>query len=327
MRRIHPLCMLVVLLVSPVWGCKHDLDALLKDTVAEPGRGASGSGSGGASSDEDGGVDTGGSSGSDGAGGSGGSGVSQPVDKCNCPALSSELEDKGIENCCRGIAQRDCGLTFGGKALCLPTKVPGRAQDACPSENAGMLELEGCCRPDARCGFQTDGKVLGAFGCIAREEIPKDFFSGVDTTPIACDFECETDADCNALAGSFVCTPNPKNGDQRICAKSCQRDADCAGNRVCAFGVDLAMNRVNAFCQSPIGPLTAGEVCTNAAECNTGVCQVIDTKNTDLGGLCSQLCINDRDCIVGPSCDPQGMRRPMGDEVQEFRVCSNPKAK
>jgi hypothetical protein len=218
------------------------------------------------------------------------------------------------------VAKATCGLSFTPNGACLPREVPGREESKCPDARDGALKLDGCCRPDSRCGYMATGAVLGVFGCVAREEIPADFAS-IDTTAVSCEYRCDTDDDCNALPGDFVCTENPADGSQRICAKKCTRDGDCGGQRrICAFGNDVEMNRVNAFCQAPIGAAEPGEFCSKAEDCGTGVC--VQDPGDPTKGLCTQLCLNDPDCQSGQTCGQGDINRPQaGSGTQKFSIC------
>lgn len=290
-------------------GCQHDLTALQTDLDDN-----------GPSLRKDAGAS--GSSGSSGAGGSGGShdgsgGSNLPStsgDPClkSCDEPSTAAKTAGLVSCCYGIRKDKCGLNFGMDKVCLPLSAPGRPDDTCPAAHKGLMQAAGCCRPDARCGFQADAFGLG---CVAREDVPMSLL-GAAITPIACAFPCQEDAQCSVAGSTYKCGPNPTtDGPPHICVQTCERDADCPRDQVCALTNDKTENRVLAFCQSQLTDKAPGEPCSSADECAQGVCLMNAT-------VCTQLCKFQSDCpSERPVCYKAPIERPDGGTAQQFGAC------
>jgi hypothetical protein len=302
--------------------CTHDLDKLRSDRssgLRDAGPSGSGSGgSGGRSNVGDGGGGSGGrgDAGTD-AGGEGGSGGSEaPADTCEpCPELSSTATELELRSCCRGVGASECGFTFGASTLCLPGSVPGQADAACSGVTAGGMQLDGCCRPDGRCGLDATATGLG---CVAREVISEHLGAGT-AAAVACRYECETDAECNVVPGGFVCAEDPA-GDERFCANECSRDRDCPTEleQVCAFANDFAMNRVLAICRPAVGGVEPGSVCEAAEDCVHGVCLAVTNREP----YCTEFCRTHADCADDrPTCFESNIARPDGGTAQEFSIC------
>jgi hypothetical protein len=75
--------------------------------------------------------------------------------------------------CC--VDETKCGVTqemlFGG-GFCAEQDQPGEPDTECPSESASVMglitiPLEGCCRPDTKCGVNLD--LIGV-GCVERTQ-------------------------------------------------------------------------------------------------------------------------------------------------------------
>jgi hypothetical protein len=230
----------------------------------------------------------------------------------SCEEPSAAAKQAGLMNCCFGIRKDKCGLSFGAGNLCLPPKAPGIPDDNCPASQKGPMQLPGCCRPDARCGYVTTALDLG---CVARDDVPAALIGG-EITPMACQFPCKADTDCSVAGSEFKCGPNPNaDGPARICVQTCERDADCPRDQVCALTNDKPMNRVLAFCQDPLTDKAPGESCSSADECAQGVCLM----NAE---VCTQLCKFKSDCPVErPTCFKAQIERPEGGTPQEFGAC------
>jgi hypothetical protein len=291
-------------LLIAVVGCKHDLDKLRSGRSAGMADGGSG-GSGGAGS----------STARDAGSEDGAAGSEPPADACEpCDELSSTAMQLALRSCCRGVGGGECGLTFGAGTLCLPGSVPGQPDSVCSGASAGGMRLAGCCRPDSRCGLDASETGLG---CVAREIISEHLGDG-SAEPAACRYECEDDAECNTVAGGFVCTADPAGG-ARFCAKDCARDADCAREfeSVCAFASDPALNRVLAICRSSVGDVNPGDPCTAATDCVHGVCLAANRAP-----YCTDFCRSNADCADDrPTCFAANIPRPDGGTVQSFSIC------
>lgn len=291
------------------FGCQHDLTALQtdlddngpnlrKDAGASGSSGSSGAGGNGGSHD-----------------GTGGSDVQQMSgDPClmSCDDPSTEAMNAGLMDCCYGIRKDKCGLNFGKDKVCLPPAAPGRPDDTCPGARKGAMQFAGCCRPDARCGFQADALGLG---CVARDDLPTTLV-GAAITSMPCDFPCMGDAQCSVAGSTYKCGPNPiADGPAHICVQTCERDADCPRDQVCALTNDKSENRVLAFCQAQLTDKAPGEVCSSADECAQGVCLMNAT-------VCTQLCKFQSDCpSERPICYKAPIERPDGGMAQEFGAC------
>jgi hypothetical protein len=221
-----------------------------------------------------------------------------------------------LRSCCRGVTNNECGLTFAQGSLCLARMAPGQPDPACEDTRAAGMDLAGCCRPDGRCGVVASQFGLG---CVALDDIPPAI--GGSDQPVPCQFECTVDSDCSGISGGFVCAEN-RTHTERLCADDCRRDEDCAGinGAVCALSVDLAMNRVLAICQPPLGDVLPGGFCTAPNDCVHGAC----VQLTGGDPYCSQLCRNNGDCPSAyPDCYPEQIPSPNGGRVDEFTICGN----
>jgi hypothetical protein len=303
------------LLLLALLSCSHDIDALRSERGASPGlredAGGTGGGSGGGGS----------GSGGSGAGGSGGSASSDagpnvmgPGPCEPCESLTEAAMSLDLQSCCRGIGNTQCGIAFPQSEFCLPRFVQGTLDDACPDFNQGEMQLDGCCRPDTRCGL--DAQALG-LGCAAREELLPEVDQGGDSEMIPCLYPCGVDEDCNVLPGGFVCAEDLSHAE-RHCARECKNDRDCAGTNVCALGNDLGMDRVLATCQPAVGSAAPGESCMRAEDCMHGVC--IGTAGTT--GVCSNLCRLDGECPEDrPFCADTTILTIETRTEQMFRIC------
>jgi hypothetical protein len=294
----------MLLLLVAVAACKHDLDKLRSGRSAglrDGGTGGAGAGSGAAGD-------------ADNEGGTGGS--APATDACEpCEELSSTAMQLELRSCCRGVAGSECGLTFGAGTLCLAGSVPGQPDSVCDGASAGGMRLEGCCRPDGRCGLDARGTGLG---CVAREIISEHLGDG-SAEAVPCRYECENDAECNVVSGGLVCAEDP-GGGARYCANDCARDADCAREfeLVCAFANDLAMNRVLAICRSGVGDVEPGDPCTAAGDCVHGVCLAVTNQEP----YCTEFCRTNADCADDrPTCFSSNIARPDGGTAQMFSIC------
>jgi hypothetical protein len=297
--------------------CKHDLDKLRAGRTASiRDAGTSGSGGGAAGGN----AGRAGSAGADGgpvdAGDDSGAAGGDPADVCqpSCPEVESggALE---LRSCCRGVGGRECGLTFGAGAVCLPMAVPGQADSMCTGVTVGGMRFQGCCRPDGRCGLEAGATGLG---CVAREFISEQLGDGT-AEPVACHYQCEADEDCNGVPGGFVCAEDA-SGDERFCANDCSRDRDCPAEfgQVCGFSNDFAMNRVLAICRPPVGDVEPGEACTAAEDCVHGVCLMVTGREP----YCTDFCRSNADCVPArPTCFTSNIQRPDGGTEQEFSIC------
>ncbi|HKP62500.1 MAG TPA: hypothetical protein VJV78_37455 [Polyangiales bacterium] len=127
----------------------------------------------------------GGAGGSSGKGGSGGAGSGGSVtcggETCTVNSTLLQLAPSS-KPCC--TEDDKCGQpTTSGK--CLLKNAPGVKDASCPPitvKAAGMsFPQEGCCTPHGQCG---GNYTIVEFGCVAREDVEKDF--GGPLMPIPC---------------------------------------------------------------------------------------------------------------------------------------------
>jgi hypothetical protein len=299
--------LLLVALALAVPACSHDLEKLQDERSSLVGGNGSGSGSGGARNDGSGGGGSGTSGGTD----TGGAMPMTDPDAClsSCDDLPSAAAQLGLERCCRGVDFEDCGVNFGVGQQCLGEDVEGLNDDDCPAETAPSgAEFDGCCRPDGLCGLRFESLALG---CVSRDVIPEMLLD--DPEPIVCEYPCEADGDCD-LVDNAICVEGRSNHDRSFCARACRGDGDCGQGEVCGINNNFREDRVDGFCQRPIGSLQLGDICTSPESCPHGICGSpageAATRCADLcDGLddclslhpecasrCTQLCQNDDDC-------------------------------
>jgi hypothetical protein len=303
-------CALAALLGVSAFACKHDLDALQSEVGQTAPLRDGGVPKGGRNG---GGIGSAGSAGRASAAGTGGSAEPAPSACEPCERLSAPATQLGLRSCCRGATNAECGLTFRDGTLCLPRAVAGQPDTECGSANSGDMKLEGCCRPDGRCGVAAT--VFG-LGCVARDELPANL--GGATQSKACTYECEVDADCNMGLSGLRCVENADR-DGRYCAVECERNQDCKQlGHVCALTNDVGMDRVLAVCRPPVGSAAPGEFCSAATDCVNGVCLAIQGQTP----YCSQLCRNKPDCPAGSAaCFQSNIQSPVTQRPQPFSIC------
>jgi hypothetical protein len=293
--------------------CSHDLDKLTAKNGAVQDSGSGGKGGSGGKAGK--GGSSGGGDQSDGGGGTGPD-VPDAGPTCSpCDALTTTAKDLGLRECCRGATGDECGLTFADGTLCLPRMVPGQPNTTCPELRANATtRLDGCCRPDGRCGVSADGLGLG---CVAREELGVALGGSMAQVAVSCEYTCAVDEDCDAVLPGYVCGESPDHS-QRLCLKGCKRDQDCPRGDICGLSNDQAMDRVLAVCRQPIGEVEPGSFCSAAKDCIHGVC----TKIPDGEPFCSKLCANVGDCGVDFNrCSMSGIPTPSGGASDKFSIC------
>jgi hypothetical protein len=292
-------------------GCFHDLNALKAKRNMTGGLRNSDAGKPSTLS-MDGGV-----AGENGGGASGAGGAPSEAACEPCPAVNDAGTALGLRSCCRGAINQECGLTFGQGSLCLARGVPGKSNSACPAAKQGATDLEGCCRPDGRCGLSG---TMFDLGCVARDEIlPALGVPRVDAT--ACVYECVTDDDCGGVPGGYICGEDPKDTThmRRICLNDCVRDQDCPKGQICTLGSDLANDAIRSYCRTPIGTGAVGDYCSAPRDCVHGIClQLKDMGNP----YCTELCTNDPDCPASrPNCFGSKIDTPSKASTQNFSIC------
>ena len=167
-------CLVLSLALSLFSACGDDDD----DSAGDGGAGKAGESSGG----KGGKGGAGGSSGKGGSGGAGsGGGVTCGGQTCTVNSTLLQLAPSS-KPCC--TEDNKCGQpTTSGK--CLLKNAPGVKDASCPPitvKAAGMsFPQEGCCTPHGQCG---GNYTIVEFGCVAREDVEKDF--GGPLMPIPC---------------------------------------------------------------------------------------------------------------------------------------------
>lgn len=294
-------------------GCTHDLDVVQAGgsggTPGTGGGGASGSGSGG---------DSGSGGTAAGSGGTGGDAGPTPQ-ACECGPLPAGAKSIGLTRCCLGPGGLECGVSFEDGDLCLAPMASGQANADCPDIDGPMsITLPGCCRVDGACGGSAMALDLG---CISRADLPAVFDAGQS---IACRYECNGDSDCDDMP-DFICVEHEADMDPatRFCAKECKTDGDCASKQVCAITNNDAEDRVDAYCQKPIGSLGPGGVCDSPTDCQHGLCAHVG--GADAGNTCAELCYVPADCPGDrPTCLPARILIPSKKDTPPSEVSSLP---
>lgn len=313
-------------------GCTHDLDALRSGS--EGGGGAGGEGGSGATGGGGGGTDAGaggtgaGTGGADAGGGSGGTSAALSNACEPCTMLPMFAQDLGLSRCCRGAGNEECGVSLDDGALCIAPMLEGRNDAMCPDAVGPMdTMLPGCCRPDGYCGLSLAAIDLG---CIRRDQFPDSNLGGGE--PIMCRFPCSGDSQCREVP-DHICVEDQADPDPapRFCAHDCDHDGDCEDGLVCAITNNEAADRVDSYCQAPIGALGPGSVCDSPTDCRHGLC-------ASLGGsaganTCAELCGGPADCPADrPVCFPGKILIPSKkdtppdqqtqDDFQQFGICA-----
>lgn len=106
-----------------------------------------------------------------GTGGSGGSGNSANSVSCDKQCAASMVLGVAVPACCTD--DNKCGLDLSGLGIgegCAEMNAVGSANAACPAVNLlGFYPLEGCCRPDGKCGVLDTFAGLGCTTAGAAE--------------------------------------------------------------------------------------------------------------------------------------------------------------
>lgn len=299
--------LLLALAAGLLAACTHDLDALQKNLGASGGTGGSGDQDGSVALRDTGVADAGGDAGE--------------LDTC-APCDPPEPLGSGSitpTSCCTGRNGSECGLRFPSGVRCHAREAPGMAGAGCPDITRDGTTFPGCCRVEGQCGI-----TIGGFGCVARTDVPA--LLGGPLSPRACVVPCAGDATCQAFSGDFVCVEDASHeASARGCARSCQRDKDCAPveGTVCAIQNNLTDNRVDAFCRKPFGPGEQDDTCQQADDCAHGTC-VSDNRATPPRLFCTQLCAVDLDCPGSDdTCIDSSIPVPDGTDTQPFSICWN----
>jgi hypothetical protein len=169
------------------------------------------------------------------------------------------------------------------------------------------------CHPDgwhAACSIPNpSGRAVGHY-CSALDEV---FCQNSMCFDGACLAFCLIDADCAGFAGT-VCRDVPLAKGAcaadtfRVCQPElvgqtpCGHDIDCKVGDRCSFA--QLDDRVLPVCATPAPDrLPPGAACQRPEQCRTRVCLCDQSLCDEQAGVCSMLCIDDRDCPQGTVCD------------------------
>jgi len=291
-----------MLVATLLWSvaCSHDIEALKSRAQSSGGAGGLRGTGGRRAIDMVKDAGAGGSGGKSDAGpkpdagdASSGSGGSSGANRCfPCDDLTADAKDLGLEACCGGPFNGVCGLRSPVTDECLPLSVPGVPSAKClPVAGVG---LDGCCRPDSRCGVDATSTGLG---CVEPHQVTSD---AIASEGIGCtgDYSCTKDADCAGANGDSVCAVRSP-GAEGYCVDQCKHDEDCLSNQVCALTEDYVGMRVVAGCARPVGRNMVGESCSGPNDCDHGLCRPGTPEN-----VCTLICVGTKDCPAElPRCD------------------------
>ena len=113
----------------------------------------------------------------------------------------------------------------------------------------------------------------------------------------------------------------------RFCSEICLHDDDCVEEgEVCALSNNLLLDRVDTYCQPPVGPALPGEECMVADDCAHGVCARLVGTGIEDPGFCSQICTGAPDCPVDkPACGKSEIFTPSMEDTQIIEICTGVK--
>jgi hypothetical protein len=146
-----------------------------------------------------------------------------------------------------------------------------------------------------------------------------------------CRYECNGDLACRAVS-NHICVEKEGEPDPatRFCARSCAHDGDCESGLVCAITNNDHADRVDAYCQGPLGPLAPGSACDSPNDCMHGLCAGLPGAD---GNTCAELCSAASDCpsdrpvcfigqILKPSKRDLPVDQAQPDDFQSFGICA-----
>ena len=151
----------------------------------------------------------------------------------------------------------------------------------------------------ASCGFANPGESDLGEDCTASSDCESNLCrESDDGTTGECSVFCEdSDRDC---ADSQVCL---RPEDLGICARTCDRNADCDGGNICALGADDDGSLIH-YCEMPPGDKSTGEECDTDTDCESAIClsNVLTYEGSE-GCIGDSQCPDDAECGC-PSTDP-----------------------
>jgi len=167
-----------------------------------------------------------------------------------------------------------------------------------------VAEGYACSSPVGPCGLScTDNPNICSptFPCMG---------DGPDDPNAICSAPCATSADCSSCEWS-------KNPDARISCKAisggdkyclvdfaepCLTGADCPEGETCTFGVSPDMTDLFGECMN-VGGMPPGSECNDEDDPNNLSYEERCSGFYCLGGMCSEVCVEDTDCPEGMICE------------------------
>ena len=133
---------------------------------------------------------------------------------------------------------------------------------------------------------------------------------GEDDPNATCASPCATDADCNTCEwgedpnAEFACVLI-ENGDKYCLvdqSEPCNTSADCPEDETCTIGVSPDMTDLFGKCMN-IGGMPPGSECNDEDDPNDLSYEERCSGFYCLGGMCSEVCVEDTDCPEGMICE------------------------
>lgn len=131
------------------------------------------------------------------------------------------------------------------------------------------------------------------------------------TTSNECSVGCSQDTDC-ATAANQICSSFrfSQTSHVDLCVTGCTDNSSCSNGNVCTINPDLSNNDIDQVCEAPLGAKQLGELCSNASECDTGLCLTTflfdatpcTTDSQCTAGRTCECPVNDPNCTTGKIC-------------------------
>ena len=184
-------------------------------------------------------------------------------------------------------------------------------QCACQS-NGDCTGKGGTCSPVSTgpssvgtyCGPPVGPKVSGAM-CTEDEECQSGYCAEVSEGQI-CYGACITDQDCGVPDICGLVEFLSADGLTKEIAGCIPPDLDCHGDSQCKpsevcvpVESEGLPNTLQTFCSNPVGSKSAGSICSNDNNCQSGLCFDLAEKGID---ICWATCNTDSDCLPGLFC-------------------------
>ncbi len=292
-------------------------------------------------------------------------------------------DDCESRTCVAGSCADPCtdSVQCGARQLCLTNSISkgGITQtfDVCERLQDQACTSSDSCTDGVRvCGdVRNTGAGVGAFCAFPNTSgdllgsdcsVNADCFDGLCLSSIdECSVVCDSDSDCSVTENQ-VCSTFffAQNSSLDLCVRGCTDNGSCAAGDVCTINSDVTNDDIDQICDEPAGPGELGEVCTNGADCDTGLCLTtvlyngvmcnvdsecdtaagetcrcpIDQPNCAAGkqcatssNRCSRICNDDGDCSGGAvgneltTCSTDvNVTLPSGTGTKELSLCGQP---